>query len=53
MNTIRQQSALKSALARDAERQLARSANRGDYILAAIGIVGCVVILILNIMGIA
>ena len=30
-----------------------RLPNRGDYILGAVGIVGCVVILILNLMGVA
>jgi hypothetical protein len=51
MTTIRQQRILRSPLLKKAERDLDR--NRGDYILAAIGIVGCVVILVLNLMGVA
>jgi hypothetical protein len=51
MQTIRQQTHIRSMLQKKAERDLEH--NRGDYILAAIGIVGCVVILVLNLMGVA
>lgn len=45
----------RSALVRVAESGLNRepSGNRGDYILAAIGICGCTLILILNLLGVA
>lgn len=45
----------RSQLVQVAERGLASEprANRGDYIVAAVGIVVCVVILILNLLGVA
>lgn len=45
----------RSQLLQAAERGLNRepSADRGDYIVAAVGIVVCVVILILNLLGVA
>jgi hypothetical protein len=44
----------RSQLVQVAERGLNRepSADRGDYIVAAVGIVGCVVILILAALGV-
>lgn len=42
----------RSQLVRAAERGLEKP-NRGDYIVAAVGIVGCVVILILKLLGVA
>ena len=45
--TIRQ----RSALVRAAERGLDPKPNRGDYILACVGVVGCVVIVILAVLG--
>lgn len=42
----------RSQLLQAAERGLEKP-NRGDYIVAAVGIVGCVVILILNLLGVA
>lgn len=42
----------RSQLVQVAERGLEKP-NRGDYIVAAVGIVGCVVILILNLLGVA
>ena len=45
----------RSLLVQAAERRLnnERIPNRGDYILGAVGIVGCVVILILALLGVA
>jgi hypothetical protein len=45
----------RSQLVQVAERGLNRepSADRGDYIVAAVGVVVCVVILILNLLGVA
>lgn len=42
----------RSALIMEVERR-ERQHNRGDYIVGAVGIVGCVVILILNLLGVA
>lgn len=41
----------RSKLVREAEKRLDH--NSGDYIIAAVGIVGCAAILILNLMGVA
>ena len=46
--TIRQ----RSALVRAAERGLDPKPNRGDYLLAFVGIVGCLVIVILAAAGV-
>ncbi len=45
--TLKQRSALLQAAERGLEKP-----NRGDYINAAVGIVGCVVILILAVLGV-
>lgn len=42
----------RSALVRASERGLDPQPNRGDYILALVGVVGCVVILILSVLGV-
>ena len=44
--------AVKSALVQAAERRLESRPNRGDYIIACVGIVGCVVFVILAAMGV-
>ena len=46
--TMRQRSALVQA----AERGLEPQPSRGDYIVAAVGIVGCVVMLVLAVAGV-
>lgn len=45
--------AVKSALVQAAERRLESRPNRGDYIIAAVGIVGCVVMIALRLLGVA
>ena len=43
----------RSQLVRAAERGLATRPNRGDYLLAGVGIVGCVVMIVLRLLEVA
>lgn len=43
----------RSQLVRAAERGLESRPNRGDYLLAGVGIVGCIVLLALRLAGVA
>jgi hypothetical protein len=43
----------RSQLVRAAERGLVTRPNRGDYLLAGVGIVGCVVMIVLRLLEVA
>lgn len=46
--TFRQRSQLLQAAERGLEKH-----NRGDYLIAAVGVVGCVILLVMNLLGVA